>query len=95
MGLQEYAGVEFEDEKYIPEATVKERGGIYAFLLAKRIVKNQTQANILLIVASILLMSLAYILSQTFFNNQSNAPVLTEEDSYRAGNPNEIDNTLR
>jgi len=95
MGLQEYAGVEFEDEKYIPEATVKEKAGIYGFLLAKGIVKNEIQANILLIGVSILLISLAYLLSQTFFNNQSNAPILTEEDSYRAGNPNEIDNTLR
>lgn len=95
MGLSEYEGVEFEDEKYIPEATVTEKGGIYAYLLSKGFVKNQTQANIFMLCFAGVIIVLAFFIFKAFTTQPSNAPKLTPEDSYRAGNPAEIDNTLR
>jgi len=95
MGLQEYKGVEFEDEKYMPEAKVTEKGGLYGFLLTKGLVKNQHQANIVMLVAAALIALVAYSLFQTLSGAPSNAPELTPEDSYRAGNASEIDNDLR
>lgn len=95
MGLNEYRGVEFEDEKYMPETTVTETSGFYGYLLAKGVVKNRNQANLLMI-AIILIVGLAiFLIFQSFFNGQRNAPELAPEDSWRAGNPNEIDNSLR
>ena len=95
MGLKEYEGVEFEDEKYMPEATVREKGGFYGYLLAKGIVKNQNQANVLLVITAVLILIIAYMIFYSIFHGHDNAPDLTPEDSYRAGNPSEIDNTLQ
>ena len=95
MGLTEYEGVEFDEEKYIPEAKIKETGGIYGWLLSKGVVKNRKQANLVMVIGAILIAIVSLIIYSSSTGGHKNAPKLTPEDSWRAGNPSEIDNSPR
>lgn len=83
--------VVFEDEKSRSESSLRVRGGLYGFLLAKGIVKNRQQANLLMVIFLVVCLFVIYALVDFTFQPNPNARPIDPEDSYRAGNPEEIE----
>jgi hypothetical protein len=84
-------GVQFDDQNYARVAPRRE-SGLYAFLLRTGIVQNHSQANLVLLGTVVLCFILMLVVIREQQNSHVNAPQLTPEDSYRAGNPSEIGN---
>lgn len=86
--------VEFEDQQYSRVAPTKETG-FYAVLFQSGLVKSKGQANIILVILTIVCITGTIFLLKHSTTPPANAPVLTEEDSLRAGNPSEINKNIR
>ena len=88
-------GVEFNAEKVKRKHPSYYKGGIYGFLFRRGLVRNHTEANVIMIVVLIACGIIVYTSVGDKFVADPNLAPVNYEDSWQAGDPSEVNSTGR